>query len=71
MNRPGKVLILFGVVLIAVGALMLLLEKGGLRLFHLPGDIVYRKGNVTIFFPIVSCVIISILLMLLFRFLNR
>ena len=69
MPSIPKLLIGLGIVLIVIGVVW-----GGLARFlplgRLPGDIVYEKGNVKIFFPIVTCIIISIvgsLLLALFR----
>ncbi|MDD4170570.1 MAG: DUF2905 domain-containing protein [Desulfotomaculaceae bacterium] len=37
----------------------------------MPGDIYIRKGNFTFYFPLVTCLIISIILTLIFNFLGR
>jgi hypothetical protein len=54
----GRVLIVAGVVLIAVG----LLVKAGLPIGRLPGDIIIRRGNSTFYFPIVTCILASVVL---------
>ena len=64
----GRMLVGIGLVIVLMGALLWAGERlfgrsGGL----LPGDIVVRKGNFTFFFPIVSCIILSVLLTLFFR----
>ena len=56
----GRVLIVAGVVLIAVG----LLVKAGLPIGRLPGDIIIRRGNSTFYFPIVTCILASVVLSL-------
>lgn len=61
----GKFLVIAGVVLVAVG----LLVMGGSQFsfFGLgkpPGDIAYKGKNVTFYFPIVSCLVLSVLLTL-------
>ncbi|UFJ39022.1 DUF2905 domain-containing protein [Brevibacillus humidisoli] len=63
MNPIAKLLILMGVVLIVIG---LIWQFGGrfLPLGRLPGDIAVEKENVRFYFPIVTCIIISILLSL-------
>ncbi|UYZ12385.1 MULTISPECIES: DUF2905 domain-containing protein [Brevibacillus] len=63
MNPVAKLLIIGGAVLIAIG---LLWQLGGrfLPLGRLPGDIVVEKENVKFYFPIVTCIVISILLSL-------
>lgn len=56
----GKALIIFGIVIILVGCVCLLLGK--INFTGLPGDITVKKGNFTFFFPIVTCIVISIIL---------
>lgn len=69
MNPVAKLLIIGGAALIIIG---LLWQVGG-RFFplgRLPGDIVVEKENVKFYFPIVTCIVISIVLslgMYLFR----
>jgi len=58
-----RLLILGGVILVALGLVM----KLGLPLGRLPGDIVIRRGNGTFYFPIVTCIVISVLLTLVAR----
>lgn len=70
MSSFPKLLIGIGAILIIIGVLW---QIGGrfLPLGKLPGDIVVEKENVKVYFPIVTCIIISILLSLgsyLFRF---
>lgn len=66
----GKLLIIAGLALVAVGLLFLF---GGrfIPLGKLPGDIAIRRGNFSFYFPIVTCVILSILLSLIFSFFRR
>ncbi|MED4585546.1 DUF2905 domain-containing protein [Brevibacillus choshinensis] len=63
MNPIAKLLIFGGAVLIVIG---LLWQVGGrfLPLGRLPGDIVVEKENVKFYFPVVTCIIISIVLSL-------
>lgn len=63
----GRFLIVFGLVIAAVGMLISL----GLPLGRLPGDLSYRRGNFSIHFPIVTSIVVSIILTLLFSFLRR
>ncbi|MDN9010213.1 DUF2905 domain-containing protein [Brevibacillus laterosporus] len=60
----GKTLVVIGVVLIIVG---LLWQVGGrfLNLGRLPGDIVVEKENFRFYFPVVTCIIISVVLSLI------
>lgn len=65
----AKTLILIGIVLIAIGAAWLLVEKLGFG--QLPGDIVIKRGNVQIYIPVMTSIIISIALSLLVWLFSR
>lgn len=68
----GRWLILVGVVFAAAGLLVMLAAKLGLpRLGRLPGDIVYRGRNTTLYIPIVSCLVLSVLLTIVLSLFNR
>jgi hypothetical protein len=60
----AKILIVFGILLISVGLVLLLFTKMGF-LGKLPGDIHLQKKDVEFHFPIVTCIIASIVLSLL------
>lgn len=62
-------LVAIGLVLIAVGLLWPWLSKLGLG--RLPGDIVIEHGNFRFYFPIVTCLIISVVLSFFLWLLNR
>lgn len=64
MSELGKGLVLLGVLLVAAGAL-LWSGFGAGWLGRLPGDIHVRRGHVQIYFPIVTCLAISVVLTLL------
>jgi hypothetical protein len=66
LRELGKALLIFGVVLAAVGAVLLLGGRLPFRLGRLPGDIYYTGRNTTFYFPIVTCIIVSAALTLLF-----
>ena len=61
----GKMLILLGVLIIAIGVLLVIGEKIP-WIGKLPGDIIIKKEKFTFYFPITTSIIISILLTLLF-----
>jgi hypothetical protein len=64
MQDLGKMLFILGLVLVVAGAI--LWKTGGLGgLGKLPGDVFVQKGNSTFYFPIVTCVVISVVLTLL------
>jgi Protein of unknown function (DUF2905) len=61
MHDIGKLLFIAGLALMVIGAV--LWKTGGLGgLGRLPGDIVAQKGDSTFYFPIVTCIVISLLL---------
>ncbi|HTB84356.1 MAG TPA: DUF2905 domain-containing protein [Candidatus Sulfotelmatobacter sp.] len=64
MNDLGKFLVVAGLVIAAVGALLWSgFGKGWLG--KLPGDINYSRDNVSFHFPIVTCLLVSVVLSLL------
>ena len=63
----GKLLVIVGLLIAFVGLLVML----GVPIGRLPGDISYRRGNTTFYFPIVTSIVVSILLTLLLAFLRR
>jgi uncharacterized membrane protein YkgB len=70
LGALGKLLILLGVLIIVIGVLLLIGEKMP-WLGRLPGDIIIRKKNFTFYFPIVTSILISIILTLLFWVLRK
>ena len=63
----GKILVLIGLVLTGIGALIMI----GLPLGRLPGDLILRRGNFTVYIPIVSSIVLSLIVTLVFVFLRR
>jgi hypothetical protein len=70
VNEAGKILIIIGAVIVVVG-LLLWSGVGKNWIGRLPGDIQFKKGNVTFYFPIVTCLLLSLLLTILFRIFRR
>jgi hypothetical protein len=70
MPEIGKLLVIFGVLLVVVGVL-LWSGFGAGWLGRLPGDIRVQRGNFSFYFPIVTCIILSIVLSLLFALFRR
>jgi len=70
MSELGRALLIAGTVLLALGLLLTLAGRiPGVG--RLPGDVVYRKGNVTFYFPIVTCILLSVVVTLLLRIFRR
>jgi Protein of unknown function (DUF2905) len=63
----GKSLLLIGLLIAGVGALMMM----GLPLGRLPGDFVYRRGNITFYVPLGTSILVSLILTLVFTLLRR
>ncbi|WP_243386195.1 DUF2905 domain-containing protein [Bacillus kexueae] len=64
MTELPKMLMTIGAVLLIIGAIMHLVGR-------LPGDFTWKKGNVTFYFPIMTSIIVSIVLTLLFTIISR
>lgn len=62
----GRVLIVLGAVILLIGVVVVLGSKMGLPFGRLPGDITYRGKNTVFYFPIVTSIVLSILLTLIF-----
>jgi hypothetical protein len=67
----GRFLVLAGVALVALGLIVIAIGKLNLPVGRLPGDVVYRGKNTTIYFPWVTCLIISLLGTLILWLMNR
>lgn len=65
----ARFLIISGAILIALGLLMMLLSRMGFG--GLPGDINIQRNGMSIFFPIVSCLLLSILLTVVLNLVAR
>ena len=70
MAPIGKLLIVFGLVLAAAGVLLLLSDKIP-WLGRLPGDITVKRDNFTFYFPLATCLLISIILSLILWFFRK
>lgn len=53
--NPGKFFILLGIIFLVIGFLWTIIGK-------LPGDIVFKRGNTTVYFPIMTSIVISLIL---------
>ncbi|WIG57502.1 MAG: hypothetical protein OJF49_000246 [Ktedonobacterales bacterium] len=61
LSDLGKMLLTFGGIIIALGLLFLVASRIPF-LGRLPGDILIRRGNTSIFIPIVTCIVLSLVL---------
>jgi len=70
MAPLGRMLIILGIVIVAVGVLILLVQKIP-YVGRLPGDFYVKKDSFTFYFPLTTCIIISLLLTLIFWILRK
>ena len=66
MQDAGKLLLIFGVLLVVIGGALMLFGR-----FHLPGDIVFRRGSVTVYIPIATSIVLSVILTLVLNVIFR
>ena len=63
MQEMGKVLVVFGIALVGIGLFLVFFQKIPL-LGRLPGDILVQRKNFTLYFPLATSIIASIILSL-------
>ena len=66
----GKALIGIGMIVIFIGVVLVIFPKIP-WLGKLPGDIYYKRGNFSFYFPLATCILISVALTLIFYFINK
>lgn len=62
MTELGKVILGFGILLVVSGAVLMIAGRLGLPLGRLPGDIAYKGKNVSVYFPIGTSILLSVVL---------
>ena len=71
MTDFGKVLIVFGVILLVAGLVVMGLARMNLPLGRLPGDIVYRGKRTTFYLPLATSILVSVLLTVIFYLIGK
>ncbi len=71
MGDIGRILVFVGGLLLTFGLILMVAGKGNLPLGRLPGDIVYRGKHTTIYFPLVTSIVLSVILSLVLYVVNR
>jgi hypothetical protein len=66
MQDVGRLLLVFGVLLVVIGGALMLFGR-----FHLPGDFTFRTGSVTIYVPIATSIVLSIILTVVLNLIFR
>lgn len=69
MHGVARFLIVLGVVFILLGSLVLLFPK--ISSLHMPGDIVIKRDNFVMYFPVVTSIVVSIILTIILNFILR
>jgi len=67
----GKVLIAGGLILLVAGGVLSLLGRSGIPLGRLPGDFLYRGKNTTIYFPLATSLLLSVVLSVVLYMIGR
>jgi hypothetical protein len=71
MTAVARLLLKLGIILIVAGGLVYLLGRLGINFGSMPGDLTWRQKNVTVFVPIGTSILLSVLLTLLFWLFSR
>ncbi len=66
MADAGRLLLVVGVLMVIVGGALMVFGR-----FHLPGDITFKSGNMTVYIPIATSIILSVILTLVLNLLFR
>jgi hypothetical protein len=69
LSALGKLILVFGLALAAIGVLLWVVGRGLLP--HLPGDLSFKVGSVRVFFPLATSIVLSIVLTLLLNLFSR
>jgi ABC-type Na+ efflux pump permease subunit len=67
----GKLLIYLGLALTVAGIIVVLLARTDVHLGRLPGDFIYRGKNATVYFPLVTSVLVSVVLSVVLYLVSR
>ena len=67
----GKLLVVFGAALVVVGIVVMLLGRMNFPLGRLPGDFLYRGKHTTVYFPLATSVVVSVVLSILLWVVSR
>jgi DUF2905 family protein len=67
----GKMLLVFGIVLVLAGVFLISGARLPFRLGRLPGDIAYQGKNGSFYFPIVTCILLSVALTVISWIINH
>jgi hypothetical protein len=67
----GRILVVTGALVVVAGLILIALGRVNMPIGRLPGDIIYRGKNTTVYFPLATSILLSVVLSLVFYLLNR
>ena len=67
----GKILVFFGLLIALFGVILIFAGRMHLPIGRLPGDILYRGKNATFYFPLATCIVLSVVLSLVLYLVSR
>lgn len=71
MQNLGRAILIIGLALAAVGAALIVAGRFGLPFGKLPGDITYQRKNITVFAPLGSMLVLSLIISLILNIFSR
>jgi hypothetical protein len=71
MTDLGRIFIWLGGLILVIGVVLLLAGKMNLPIGRLPGDFTWRGKNTTVYFPLMTSIVLSIILSLVLYLVNR
>jgi hypothetical protein len=71
MSPLVRIFFLLGLVFLVIGGVIFLVERLGVPLGRLPGDIRIQRGNLTCFFPLATTILLSVVLTVLLNLIVR
>ena len=71
MGELGRMLVWIGGFILLFGVILILAGKMNLPIGRLPGDITWRGKNTTVYFPLMTSIVLSVILSLVLYFVNR
>jgi Protein of unknown function (DUF2905) len=71
MESTGKFLMIFGLILFGIGTFLTYFNRIPIKLGRLPGDIAYEKNGVSVFIPITTMLLVSVVLSLVAFIVSR
>jgi len=67
----GKLLVFLGAIIVIAGIILMLLGRTNLPLGRLPGDVIYRGKNTTVYFPLATSILLSVVLTVMVYIIGR